>query len=90
MADSITSSQTLGIGIEYDDGGGAKTTTINIPNFRRNVTESEIKNAFQNNNVIIYGYDLTSGDPLPVLPENIVTAATTQQTINVIDIGVEE
>lgn len=95
MADTITASANLSIGVEFTEtnteGGQAttRTSTITLPNYRRNISESDIKNAFQTNNSLIYGYD-ENDSPRPVLPENIVTAATTNQTITVIDIGVED
>lgn len=88
MADSITSSKTLSIGVEYTEDKDTRTTTINIPNFRQSITEQQIKDVFTNQNVLIYGYD-ESGAAKPVKSENIVTASTTNQTIANIDIGWE-
>lgn len=88
MADKISISKSLSIGVEYAEGRETRTTTINIPNFRTGLTEQQIKNAFTGNNVIIYGYD-DQETPLPVLPENVVTASTTNQTVHNIDIGWE-
>lgn len=88
MADTITSSRTLEIGIEYDSAdntSGKRTATIKLPNYSTNVSEQSIKTAFTGQNVIMvngYGYD-----PALVTEENIYTAATVDQTINNIDIG---
>lgn len=92
MADTITASKTLDIGIEYgsaDEQNRKLTTTIKLKNFKSNVTESQIKTAFDQQNVLIYGYD-GNNNPQPVTPENIYTASTTNQTINNIDVGWED
>lgn len=88
MADSITTSENLGIGVEYQDGADKRTSTITIPNFKTNITEAQIKAAFANQDVIIYGYD-DQQIAKPVRSENIVTASTTKQTLNNLDIGWE-
>lgn len=92
MADTITTSANLGIGIEYDekisvDGKKeTRTSTITVPNYKTSITEQQIKDAFGNQQVLIGGYDV---DNLPILitSDNVVTASTTNQTINNIDIG---
>lgn len=89
LADSIKTSNSLSIGIEYADSESTKTTTITIPNFKDDLTEEQIKNAFNNQNVIIYGYD-EQGEAQPVQSDNILTASTTHQTINNLDIGWED
>ena len=88
MADSITSSKSLSIGIEFDDLGTKRTSTVTMPNYRSTITESQIKNIFASQNVLIYGYT-EEGAALPVTSDNVVTASTTNQTINNIDIGWE-
>lgn len=87
MADSITSSANLTIGIEFDDEGTTRTTSVTIPNYKANLTRQEIKDIFDNNQVLIYGYD--ENIPKYIVGDNVVTASTTNQTIKVIDIGVE-
>lgn len=88
MADSITSSKNLSIGIEYTKGSTTTKTSITIPNYKSSLTEQQIKNAFANQNVIYYDED-QSGSYITVGSENIYTASTTNQTINNIDIGWE-
>lgn len=88
MADTITSSKSLAIGIEFDDAGTKRTSTVTLPNYRSTITESQIKNIFASQNVLIYGYD-DNENPLPVTSDNVLTASTTNQTINNIDIGWE-
>lgn len=90
MADTIKSSKSLAIGIEFQDAEGEKrTSTITLPNFKQNLTESQIKNAFNNQNVLIYGVS-EQGNPEFVTSDNVLTAATTNQTINNLDIGWED
>lgn len=94
MADTITASKTLDIGIEYEYGSADEpnrklTTTIKLKNFKSNITESQIKTAFDQQNVLIYGYD-GNDNPQFVTPENIYTASTTNQTINNLDVGWED
>lgn len=89
MADTIKTSENLGIGVEFQDGNDTRTSTITIPNFSSSITEQKIKQAFANQQVLIYGYD-DNHNPKPVTSDNIVTASTTQQTINNIDIGWED
>lgn len=88
MADTITSSKSVAIGVEYPEGGDTKKTTITLPNYRSSVTEQGIKDAFNNQQVIIYGYN-DQYEPQYVTPEQIYTASTTNQTIKNIDIGWE-
>lgn len=83
MADTISTSKNLSIGIDM----GYKTS-ITIPNYKTSITEQQIKNAFANQDVIIYGYD-ENENPQPVTSDQIYTASTTNQTINNIDIGWE-
>lgn len=92
LADSITGSQILNIGIEFDDNGIKRTTSINLPNFKDDLTEQQIKNAFANNNILIYGYDESTGEAIeqPITSDNVITASTTNQTINNLDIGWED
>lgn len=89
MADTIKTSENLGIGVEFVSGADKRTSTITIPNFRSTITEQQIKAAFASQDVIIYGYD-DSNNPLPVTSDNIITASTTKQTINNLDIGWED
>ena len=88
MADTITTSESLGIGVEFMDGTDKRTSTITIPNFRSSITETQIKQAFANQQVLIYGYD-EQDEPEKIDSDNIVTASTTKQTINNLDIGWE-
>ncbi len=92
MADTITTSANLGIGLEYEelmsvDGKKeTRTATITIPNYKSSITENQIKQAFGNQQVLIGGYDVNS-NPIQINSDNVVTASTTNQTINNIDIG---
>ena len=87
MADTITSSKTLAVGLEYEESGTTKTATVKIPNYRANVTEAQIKAAF-NNSILIYGYD-EEGTPQYFNSDSVLTASTTNQTINNLEINWE-
>lgn len=92
MADTITTSANLGIGLEYDekisvDGKKeTRTATITIPNYKSSITEDQVKQAFGNQQVLIGGFDVDN-NPITITSDNVVTASTTNQTINNIDIG---
>jgi len=48
MADKVTTTKTLGVQVEYlDTSADKKTATFKIPNYKSNLTESEIKEKFQ-------------------------------------------
>jgi len=86
--DTITSSEVLSIGIEYDKNAAVKkTTTIKIPNYKLGVTEQQIKNVFANQNVLFVPDD---SNPVAITSDDILTAATTNQTVHNIDIGWED
>lgn len=89
--DTITSSEVLSIGIEYDKNAAvAKTTTIKIPNYKLGVTEQQIKNVFANQNVLFVPDGSNIGNPVAITSDDILTAATTNQTVQNIDIGWED
>lgn len=43
MADTITSSRELDIGLDYDDNGTTRTVYLKIPNPKANLTETTIR-----------------------------------------------
>lgn len=91
MADKVTTSKTLGVGLEYisTETQKAKTVYLKLENPKTNVTETTIKTAVQN---------LISGDdPIFLTPEeeefNSATAVSTAYVEEVrtteFDIGVD-
>lgn len=87
MADTVSASNNLSVGIEYinSEDGAKKTGYIKIPNPKSNLTEQQIKNqvgAVITNNVLIDEYDEPVTDT-----SKILTAYTTAQTIRNLDIG---
>lgn len=91
MADTVTSSRTVEIGIEYEsaDTSGKTTTrtvTVKLPNYKTTkMSKEDIKTAFTGQNVLMvnpYG-----SSPNIITEDQIYTAATVDQTINNIDIG---
>ena len=90
MADTITTSEVLSIGVEYDKNAAVKkTTTIKIPNYKPNVTEQQIKNIFANQNVLLVPDGSNVWNPVAITSDDILTAATINQTIKNLDIGWE-
>lgn len=86
MADTITSSRTLSVELEYTESDGdKKTATVKLPNHKDNLTQQEITAAFTDS-ILIYGYD-EEGAPQILNSDNVLTATTTNQTINNLDIG---
>lgn len=88
MADTVTSSKNLNIGIEFTVGDKTTKTSIIIPDYKTTVTAEQIKNAFRSQSVIYYD-EPESGNYQMINADNIYTASTTNQTINNIDIGWE-
>lgn len=91
MADTITTSQELKVGLEYFDAvGDKKTTSFTILNPRDGLTEQQIRQEVGtalNNNIFIFHMEDAEQ---PVTSDNILTASTTNQTINNLDIGWED
>lgn len=88
MADTITSSAILAIGINNENNNPeAKTQYIKLPNPKSSLSEEMIKTAVQaglTNSI----YLDNSGIPY-TSESSIVTAYTEYQTIQALDIGVE-
>lgn len=88
MADKVTTTNTLGVGIEYPDAekGTIKTAYLKIPNPKIGLTESQIKNAVGN---------LLTAEILKDIHGNVIsttaiaTAYTETQEVVDLDIGVE-
>lgn len=93
MADTITESKILGIGIKnknperYSEDDPATTQYLKIPNPKDTLTEQQIKNAVQtglnaeiwrDNKEVTFSSD-----------SKIVTAYTEYQTVTAVDIGVD-
>lgn len=94
MADTITVSRTVEIGIEYEsaDTSGKTTThtvTVKLPNYNIvKMNESDIKTAFTGQNVLMVN---PYGSSAEIITEDqIYTAATVDQTIRNFDIGWED
>lgn len=94
MADTVTTTNTLGIGFEYIDSETQKTKTVylKVPNPKNGLTESQIKTAAANL--------ITGANPILLPPENksdipfdtstgIITAYTETIETTEYDIGVE-
>ena len=85
MADTVSSSNSLNVGLEYlDENAKTKTITLKVPNPKANITESQIKNAM--NNFVSSGFLL---DPLgnAFSSSSVATASTvTEQKIQ-LDVG---
>lgn len=86
MADTVTSTSDLAVGLDYPNasGTGTKTVYLKIPNPMNNITESQIKSAVGTaltNKIFLNEY----GDEIPT--SAISTAYTENQTINNLDIG---
>lgn len=88
MADTITSSHTLNIGLEYIDPetSDTKNATLKMSNPKDNITKADVQAAF-NTQIFIYGVDEEEGVPLYFDSDSVLTASTTDQTINNLDIG---
>ena len=88
MADTVSTSNILGVGLEYMDTETlkAKTTYLKIPNPKANLTETQIKNAVSN---LISGENpillTTQGEPFDSATA-ITTAYTESQEVIEIDI----
>lgn len=87
MADSIKASAELSVGLEYRDSNDAKKTVyFKVPNYKKNLTESQIKESV--------GAALSTGVFLvddganyqTLSSDQIYTAFTTNETINDIDL----
>lgn len=81
MADKITESTILAIGVEYTDetSGNKKTSYIKTPNPKSGITETQIKTAMQNyltNNIFV------NDDLSPLTDASVSTAykETTRRT----------
>lgn len=87
MADTLSTSKELTIGLEYNDpdSGDKKTANFKVPNFKSSITENEIKAVF-NTPVLYYGEN-EEGDFLYYDSNSVLTASTTNQTIQTLDIG---
>ena len=91
MADTVKTSEILSIGVEYDKNAAVKkTTTIKIPNYKPTITEQQIKNVFANQNVLVVPDGTNEWNPVAITSDDILTAATTNQTITNLDIGWED
>ena len=93
MADSITSSRNLNVTLSWKDPidtDTTKTATIKIPNYlASSATEATIKEKF--NTVLNMGFFRESTNGEVLTSDALLTAATTDQTINVLDdIGWED
>lgn len=86
MADKITQTVILGIGIKYTDAetGKSKTSYIKAPNPRSGITETQIKTAMQNYLTGNIFYD-ENGEPLTGATTE--TAYTERTKITDYDIG---
>lgn len=88
MADIVTTTRTLGIGIDWTDAeeGKDKTTYLKIANPKNSLTESEIKTAV--GTVLTNGILLDAkGGALPTDTSIISTAYTEDQEVIEVDIG---
>lgn len=91
MADSITTSSNLSIGIRntngYDEENPAKIQYIKIPNPKAGLTEEQIKTAAQPG--ITNQIYLDEKGVVYASDSKIVTAYTEYQTVTAVDIGVD-
>lgn len=96
MADKVTTTYTLAIGIEYIDSSTekAKTVYLKIPNPRSGLTENTIKNTMAQ----LLPSNPTSVQPILLRPDNgqpfngtsdVKTAYTESQEVIEVDIGIE-
>lgn len=91
-ADKLTSTNILGIGIDYMDAEGKnRTRYISLPNPKSNLTEQQIKTAVQG---LIGGttpiiVNPVTGEPLDT-ETAIVTAYTEVKQVREVDIGYED
>ena len=93
MADTVSTSIILGIGVEYTDTETqkAKTTYLKIPNPKNNLTEQEIKDAAK---LLVIGDENNTYEPLLLTSQGerfsetaILTAYREEQEIIELDIG---
>lgn len=88
MEDTIKSTSTFEVGIEYEGATSTQKATIKIPNPKKNIDLREaINNAFTGYSGMGF-YDETN-EFHRITTDMIVTGSTTDETVRIIDIGVD-
>ena len=90
MADTITSTSTFEVGLEFkDNDGSTQRATIKIPNPKSNIDlRQAITSVFRGYTAI--GFNDNNNSFHNVESDMIVTGSTTNETVRIIDIGVAD
>lgn len=88
MEDTIKSTATFEVGLEYNDGTTTQKATIKIPNPKSGINlRDAITSAFTEYSGMGF-YDSSNGFH-SIKTDMIVTGSTTNETVRIIDIGAE-
>lgn len=87
MADTIKSTSTFEVGLEFEDGNDTQKTTVKIPNYKANITKEGIIDAFTGNGGL--GFYDSNNQYHGLNSEMFVTGSTVNETVRIIDISGE-
>jgi len=87
MADTIKSTSTFEIGLEFEDGNDTQKTTVKIPNYKDNITKAGIIAAFSGNSGL--GFYDSNNRYHNLNSDMFVTGSTVNETVRIIDISGE-
>lgn len=87
MADTIKSTSTFEVGLEFEDENDTQKATVKIPNYKANITKQQVIDAFTGSGGL--GFYDSNNQYHGLDNEMFVTGSTVNETVRIIDISGE-